>query len=451
VRRLTLAGQIAVIITVAIVLAQGINLAIAVENRRSSLLGQVILPAAHRLAFAVAAPEASAAKIPIATHNKSATSKGREPKITSSFPAQSTAQRERRAEAILADAFAQQSVAVPELRAVTVKEGANREPVVLLAARLADGRWVSIESPPQQPLLPLAAMLALQALLIGLVVLVPSLLLLRRVGGSLTSLADSATDFDPRRPLAPVRERGPSDVRRLVAAVNSMQARIAAMLRERDVMLGAIGHDLRTPLTAMRLEAEAVADEEQRSALVAHIEQLHDDLEQILLLARADHSTLAAERFDLSIMVTSVAAANGIDAIHGCDTPCPVDGDERALRRALQNLVDNAIRYGKTVEIDLARDDEVASIAVNDRGPGLDAQQAAIARQPFQRLEPSRNRDTGGHGLGLAIVDTIVRAHGGRLDIIPREGGGLSAILRIPRPSNDCAGATAVDSGPPLP
>lgn len=450
-KRLTLAGQMAAIITMAVFLAQAINLAIAVENRRTLLLGQVVLPAAHRLAFAAAAPDRAPIQQSRVKPAKAPQSRPREPKITARFPARDDAQREKRAEAILAEAFAQQSIAVPELRAVSVREGANRESVVLLAARLGDGRWVSVESPPQQPLGPLVLILSLQAILIALAVLVPTLLLLRRVGGSLTSLADSAADFDPRKPPKPVHVAGPSDIRRLVEAVNAMQARIADMLRERDIMLGAIGHDLRTPLTALRLEAEAVVDDVQRSNLVSQIEQLHEELERILLLAKSAQPALAWREFDLAELLGDLSEGACAGRSGDWTKPCRVKGDPRALRRAVQNLIDNGLRYGDRVELDLACDSKMASISVNDRGPGLSAEEKIRALEPFQRLEPSRNRDTGGHGLGLAIVDAIARAHGGTLELRDREGGGLSATIRISRADNPPTPGPAVDSGRPLP
>lgn len=281
---------------------------------------------------------------------------------------------------------------------------------------------------------PLIMMLTLQAVFIGLAILVPTLLLLRRVGGSLTRLRDSALAFDGATPGDPVTPAGPSDVRGLIEAVNAMQARIATMIGEKDVMLGAIGHDLRTPLTALRIEAEGIDDADQRSAMVAQIEALHAQFEQILEFARTGQASTSREPRDLAPLVEEVVSTyrdTGKEVALGPIEPLRARIEGGAITRALSNLIDNGLRYAGPVVVSLEKANGDFRLIVADKGPGLSEADKATARSAFGRLDPSRNRSSGGHGLGLPIVEAIARTHGGKLLLEDNEPG-LRAVIALP-------------------
>ena len=207
------------------------------------------------------------------------------------------------------------------------------------------------------------------------------------------------------------------------------------MLDEKDVMLGAIGHDLKTPLAALRVRVESVEDDTARARMVGIIEDITRTLDEILLLARLGRSDRPAERTDLYALLVSV-----VEEFEDMGEPVVLLEGERVAapvhltwaKRAVRNLISNALRYGGSAEIALTRDDGEAVIAVEDNGPGIPDDRIAEMLEPFTRGEASRNRATGGAGLGLTIARAIAEQHGGRLVLRNRTQGGLRAELRIP-------------------
>ncbi|WP_435199522.1 ATP-binding protein [Qipengyuania sp. 902] len=259
---------------------------------------------------------------------------------------------------------------------------------------------------------------------------------LRRITRPLAALADSTRRFGGiGHPETPVHPTGPDDVRDLIEAHNAMQARIGAMLDEKDVMLGAIGHDLKTPLAALRVRVESVEDDTARARMVDSIEDITRTLDEILLLARLGRADRPAERTDLYALLVSV-----VEEFEDMGEPVVLLEGERVAapvhltwaKRAVRNLVSNALRYGGSAEIALARDGGEAVIAIEDSGPGIPEGRIAEMLEPFTRGEASRNRATGGAGLGLTIARAIAEQHGGRLVLANRPQGGLRAELRIP-------------------
>jgi signal transduction histidine kinase len=280
-------------------------------------------------------------------------------------------------------------------------------------------------------------------LLLFAVIALPALLLLRRSGRALRRLTDAA-----RGPVGsvipqPLPVEGPKDVRQLTESFNSMRTRIATMIEDRNVMLGAVGHDLRTPLTALRLEAEGVADPDSRTALVKQIEAIAGQLDEIIRLARYGQPVVDPERLDVSRIIRNLvdiryAATRDLIVLSGAG-PAQVEGDPTALARMVQNLIDNALRYGERAEVTVGRSGQSALLIVGDRGPGISSGRIADAVRPFGRLEPSRNVDMGGHGLGLAIVEQVVRAHGGEWSVANRAGGGLEVRVLLPLAPDDAS------------
>ena len=281
------------------------------------------------------------------------------------------------------------------------------------------------------PVLPLARAAAL-TLLLSLVLW----LVLRRITLPLADLTRRTEEFAQAPGSSePMDPRGPEDLRRLISAHNVMEARIGAMIEEKDVMLGAIGHDLKTPLAALRVRVESVENETARARMVDSIEDITRTLDEILLLARLGRAQRPAERTDLYALLVSV-----VEEFEDMELPVSLtEGDHVAApvhltwaKRAVRNLVSNALRYGGTAKITLEKRGGEAIISVEDTGPGIPEDRIAEMMEPFTRGETSRNRATGGAGLGLTIARAIAEQHGGKLALANRSGGGLRAELRLP-------------------
>ena len=238
----------------------------------------------------------------------------------------------------------------------------------------------------------------------------------------------------------PMKLSGPEDTRRLIAAHNAMEARIANLLDEKNVMLGAIGHDLKTPLAALRVRIESVEDDTERAKMARTIEDITDTLDDILSLARVGRSSDPLERTDISALVASVVEEYedmGEDVALGETVRVALPVRATWLRRAIRNLIGNALRYGSQARIGLRRDETHAIIRIADTGPGIPEGEIAAMLEPFTRGESSRNRETGGAGLGLTLARAIAEQHGGSLALANRIGAdgsiaGLVAEIRLP-------------------
>jgi signal transduction histidine kinase len=304
---------------------------------------------------------------------------------------------------------------------------------VLLTARTADGRWLNAAAFVRPTERGSIFALIVQTLLLYIAVLVPLALIARRIARPLNQLTGQVRRVGLTGPVEPLQSQGPDDVRQLIEAFNAMHARVSALLGEKDVMLGAIGHDLKTPLSALRVRVESVEDDSERQKMSATIDEMVSILDDILMLARLGRSGEAVQNVDLGALVESVVdefpAASMVET--GGRVVAPVR--PVLLRRAIRNLIDNAVAYGKeaTVEVKAA----VGSIQIDicDRGPGIPPAQIEALFEPFARADISRNRATGGSGLGLTIARAIARSHGGDVSLENRAEGGLRATLAIAR------------------
>ncbi|MDE2302847.1 MAG: two-component sensor histidine kinase [Sphingomonadales bacterium] len=278
--------------------------------------------------------------------------------------------------------------------------------------------------------------LVIYALLVGAMAMI-----LRRITRPLAALTARLEYFTATRdPAGRLEPSGPADLVRLILAHNAMEARIIGLLDEKDVMLGAIGHDLKTPLAALRVRIESVEDEGERARMAAVIEDLARSLDDILSLARVGRPSDPVETTELSALVAAV-----VEEFEDMGEPVTLADMPRLVlplratwvRRALRNLIGNALRYGETARVSLAR--EVigkrgsAVIIIEDEGPGIAGSEIARMVEPFTRGDPSRNSETGGAGLGLTLALAIAEQHGGTLRLANRETGhGLRAELRLP-------------------
>jgi len=303
---------------------------------------------------------------------------------------------------------------------------------------LRDGTWVTFDSQlsPEATAMPLRLALTLLVLLGTVIVL--SLIAVRWVTGPLAALATAAEKLgeDINRP--PLPETGPSEAQRAARAFNTMQQRLSRFIADRTRIFTAMSHDLKTPLTRLRLRAEMLEDEALRVKFAKDLEEMEAMVTQTLDFMRDASTGEALQRVDLMALLESLQTdyrdSGQKVGIEG-NVSRPYQGRPLALRRCLTNLLDNAIRYGGGATIKLDDGEDRLSIRVLDDGPGIPEQELEQAFEPFFRGEASRSRETGGTGLGLGIARIIARAHGGDLQLRNRPEGGLEAMLTLPRNS----------------
>ncbi len=261
-----------------------------------------------------------------------------------------------------------------------------------------------------------------------------AILMARWITRPLKDIAQAAERVGLGEEVAPIPECGPNDIRCTAAAFNRMQTRLRRFIEDRTRMLAAIGHDLRTPITAMRLRAEFVADEETKKKLIAALDEMQGMTEATLAFAREDAVREETRTVDLSALFESLCADLGDlgwDVTFSNGEKIPYRCRPDTLRRAARNLIENAVRYGDRARVSLSIEGDTIEITVEDDGSGIPEQEFERVFQPFVRLESSRNRATGGVGLGLSIARSIVRAHGG--DIALTNGSGLHVVVKLPR------------------
>ena len=248
----------------------------------------------------------------------------------------------------------------------------------------------------------------------------------------LRRLTEAAEAFSGLERPEPLSLDGPPDVRRALQAFNSMGERISDLLGEKDQMLGALGHDLRTPLTSLRIRTASMRPVEEKVAALATIDGMARMIDDILTLARTGHSSETPTMTDVTALLESLADELTRQGANVRVTPAaPVSWCLRPelFRRAVANLVDNAVEYGGRARIGAVAGGGCLTVTVDDDGPGIPEHQLNDVLRPFARLDRSRNRRTGGAGLGLAISQSIARQHGGDLRLSNRDGGGLQAIV----------------------
>jgi signal transduction histidine kinase len=319
--------------------------------------------------------------------------------------------------------------------------GAMRRPgrggfAFVTQVRLRDGTLATFDArqPEAGEGWPLRLLASLAVLLAAVVAL--SLLAVRWATRPLQSLADAADALGRNIDSPPMAERGPVEVVRAARAFNTMQLRLAAYLRERTSVLAAMSHDLKTPVTRLKLRAELLADPALRTKFTRDLEELESMVAATLDFLQGTAGAETAQPVDMGALLASVEAdlseMGHAVRIEGQPRQ-PYTGQPAALKRCLRNLVENAVKYGQAAEIVVDDDAQRLRIEVRDSGPGIPPDELERVFEPFYRLEGSRNRDTGGTGLGLTIARSIAQAHGGHLTLENRPEGGLVARLTLPR------------------
>jgi len=308
---------------------------------------------------------------------------------------------------------------------------------LLVSVRLDDARWVNFTAPidVSEPFWSMRALLSMAVMLLAVVAL--AAIVVRRTTEPLATFAQAAERLGTNVNAPPLPEQGPIEVRQAVRAFNEMQARIRRFVEDRTQMLAAISHDLGTPITRLRLRAEFVEDAEQRQKMLADLEAMERMVASALAFARDDTArephVMADLRSLLQRVCDDVADAGHEVTLEAADRAVRYGCRTAALRRALTNLVDNAAKYGHRARVSLRDDGDWLVITIDDDGPGIPEERKEDAFKPFQRLEASRSPQTGGTGLGLTVARTVIRAHGGDITLINRDGGGLRAEVILPK------------------
>jgi signal transduction histidine kinase len=314
--------------------------------------------------------------------------------------------------------------------------GLQRHAMRTLDVRLRDGQWVRISGEQEGSAPALSTTLIISLLITLLIVTAVVLIAVRQATLPLKQFADAADMLGRNLDAAPLIEAGPAETRRAAHAFNRMQSRIRRLVDERSRALAAVSHDLRTPLTRLRLRAELVKDDSLRDQLAADMDAMTAMLDATLDYLRGLQDSEAARAIDINALLHSLAEDAAVlgktISVEGL-AQSPYTARLSALRRALQNLIDNAIKYGRSANLRIEDDASTLRLIVEDEGPGIAPAELGRVTEPYYRPDASGSRATGGVGLGLSIVKDIALMHGGELVLANRPQGGLSAALVLPR------------------
>ena len=329
----------------------------------------------------------------------------------------------------------------PEIAEDGLVIGANRRVVddphlALISIRLPDQSWINVSLIAWDPRVPAGHGTLLSTSLMALGAIVVSVLLVRWLTRPLTGFAAASKDLYRGKNAIMVPEHGPREVRALAVAFNDMQRRIGRLIDDRTQALAAVSHDLKTPITRLRFRAEDVSDPEARAAIAADLDEMERMLDQTLAYLRGDRADEEIRPVDVVAIletITDDASDRGLSVTLSGAAIASVPGRRLALKRAFGNLIDNAIKYGQQAEVIVENRLEHVLVTIRDRGPGIAQEDVDRALAPFVRLEPSRNQETGGFGLGLTIAHAIVEGHAGILALANHKDGGLIASVKLPK------------------
>jgi signal transduction histidine kinase len=308
---------------------------------------------------------------------------------------------------------------------------------LLVSFQSPDGSWLNFAAPvkPAEPFWSLRFVLSLAVMLLAVGVL--SAVVAHRLARPLETFSRAAQRLGTDVKSPPISESGPAEVRQAIRAFNQMQERIRRFVEDRTQMLVAISHDLGTPITRLRLRAELIEDKDQQKKMLADLDDMEKMIFSVMSFARNESADDAHAMVDLKSLLQRVcdemADAGHSIALGIGDNSVAVRCRPAALRRALTNLLDNAIKYGRQAHVYLDHHEQEVRIRIDDDGPGIPEELQDQAFKAFQRLDASRSRETGGTGLGLTVARTIVRAHGGDVTLTNRAEGGLRVEVTLPR------------------
>lgn len=262
-----------------------------------------------------------------------------------------------------------------------------------------------------------------------------SIIIILGITSPLAELAKKAHQLGIGEKIKEVKLRGPIDVQNVIIAFNTMLKRVTNVNDHRARALAAISHDIRTPLTSMRLQAEFIAEKDIQDNIFKKIDEMEQICEATITFALQDSWAEKTRVFDIVSLVDSLCSdlsEQGLDVSFELAEKIKVAGRPVALKRAITNLIKNGVEYGNSVQVSIIRSDTVLKIHIIDDGKGIPVDKMELLFAPFERLENSRNRNSGGLGLGMAIARSVVRSHGGEIELANAENKGLDAIVVLP-------------------
>ena len=309
-------------------------------------------------------------------------------------------------------------------------------PTYIISLQLPDRTWVNFAAADEAtvPVWSLESLALIAIVLVAVIAL--SVFGIQRLTAPLLVLTQAAERLGRDVNAPPLPERGAADVRQALHAFNKMQNRIQRFVEDRTRMIAAISHDLRTPITRLRLRAEFVEDAEQQTKMLADLDEMETMIQSTLSFAREEANPEPRHELDLVALLQSVCEdapeASLMIEPKGAG-PLLYTGQPVALRRGFGNLLDNAGKYGHRARVCLSIGADIITVTVDDDGPGLPDEELERVFRPFYRVDTSRSRDTGGTGLGLSVARTVFRSHGGDAVLSNRSEGGLRATVTLPR------------------
>ena len=307
--------------------------------------------------------------------------------------------------------------------------------IALISLRLPDHSWVNVNlfaatRPPNS-----GHGTLISTGLMGFGVILLSILIARWLTRPIRAVATAASALSPDGPISKVPEEGPREVRDLAVAFNEMQARIRELVVRRTQSLAAVSHDLRTPLTRLKLRIEDLGEPAVQHAISTDIDEMEQMIDATLSYLKGEETSEPARPLDLGALLGTIID-NARDAGHNAEIKAPhnlvIEGRLIGLKRAFSNLIGNALRFSTHVAVTAKPDGASIRVTIDDNGPGIPEDQLVAVLEPFVRLEHSRNRETGGVGLGLTIAKSNIDAHGGTLSLSNRPDGGLRVAVTLP-------------------
>ncbi|MBA4173931.1 MAG: two-component sensor histidine kinase [Hyphomicrobium sp.] len=307
--------------------------------------------------------------------------------------------------------------------------------VALLSLRLPDESWlnVSLFAASHPHASGHGTLLSTSLMALGVVLM--SLLMARWLTRPIREIADAVTLLSPEDAASAIPEAGPREVRHLARSFNDMSRRIADLITRRTQALAAVSHDLRTPLTRLRLRLDDLPDPALQQAMATDIDEMEQMVEATLSYLKGDQADEIRRPVDLVALLETIvndARDMGSDATLAAPSHVVVNTRMLGMKRAFSNLVSNALRYGSRARVGVRNNDGDVVVTIDDDGPGIPADKIEVVLEPFVRLEESRNVATGGVGLGLTIAKNNIEANGGRLHLANRNEGGLTVTVVLP-------------------
>ena len=447
----TLAGRTLLVMVLGLVLSHALSVAFYVTDQRSTInlvggehISERMITLARLVETAPVEEQERLARL--ASQSVLEASLGSKPLVEKRVPS-------NREEEILTDVFAEH-LARHGVRAFRLRygdaasaastsgtdlAGHEKRKLMQVSLRLTSGSWLNYSAliDASSSIWSLRFLLSLVVMTIAIVIV--SAIVVYHITRPLRTFAGAAHRLGTNINAPPLHVDGPREVREAILAFNDMQERLKRLISDRRQMLAAVSHDLRTPITLLRLRAEFVENEEEREKMLVTLTDMESMVESILAFVRDDAADEDVRPVDLVALLNSIC-----DDISDLGGKAFFTGPDRliypcrptVLKRALTNVIDNAVKFGGKAQVRLEESPGSLAITVDDEGPGIPESEIDAVFNPFYRVEASRSRDTGGVGLGLSVARSIVEAHGGSIGLSNRPTGGLRVTIALPREQN---------------